>query len=290
MKVFFNSDYTASGYAFDTTRKSAEIAAAIKHFPNVEINDPAGLYEVTEELIRRMHKTVYVHAIKTGDPLWKAESQGFTWDEDIYTMALAHNAGMVAAATEVLSNLEFVAGSLSSGLHHATAREGVGFCTFNGLAVAALAASQLGARRILSLDFDAHCGGGTYGMTRELGVVQVDVATSAFDSYDITDSESRLILCKNPNDYIDTIEGALAYAKAHGPWDLVIYNAGMDPYNTRVSFDDLNRREEMVAEWVMENQYPTIFSMAGGYTWDGVTMKDLVDLHGLTVSAFSAIS
>jgi hypothetical protein len=39
---------------------------------------------------------------------------------------------------------------------------GAGFCTFNGLALAALAALDLGAKRVLVLDLDAHCGGGTH--------------------------------------------------------------------------------------------------------------------------------
>ena len=52
-----------------------------------------------------------------------------------------------------------VAGSLSGGLHHARCDQGSGFCTFNGLALAAKAALAAGAESVVILDFDAHCGG-----------------------------------------------------------------------------------------------------------------------------------
>ena len=42
----------------------------------------------------------YVRAVKTGLNRRLAESQGFTWDRGMYSMALAHNSGMVAA-TEI---------------------------------------------------------------------------------------------------------------------------------------------------------------------------------------------
>ena len=42
---------------------------------------------------------------------------------------------------------------------------------------------------MLVLDFDAHCGGGTYGLTRELGVVQIDVSTQSFDAWARADDD-----------------------------------------------------------------------------------------------------
>ena len=292
MKVYYNTDYTASEYAFDTTRKSAEIANYITNVTRIrelEVEDPSYAYQLTEKLINKMHSAEYVKAVKTGSPTNLAESQGFEWDESIYTMALAHNAGLVAATQHVLYNNNKVAGSLSSGLHHSSKDNGVGFCTFNGIAIAAQAAHEYGAKRILSLDFDAHCGGGTYSMTRDIGVVQVDVICSMFDDYDITDDESRYFLAHEELSYDNLIKTALDYSTTLGPWDFVIYNAGMDPYNCGVTFQELARREEAVAQWAKANNYPIIFALAGGYTWGNVTMKDLVDLHTLTVRSFAEV-
>lgn len=74
-------------------------------------------------------------------------------------MVLATNGGVVAAAISALEH--GTAGSLSSGLHHARRETGEGFCTFNGLAIAAREALSAGARSVLILDLDAHFGGGT---------------------------------------------------------------------------------------------------------------------------------
>ena len=163
--------------------------------------------------------------------------------------------------------------------------------SFNGLAVAAQRAHDLGARKILVLDFDAHCGGGTYSMTRHLGVVQIDVSTSSFDWWRPTpdDTQSDLEFCA-PDEYVVKIHRALERATRLGPWDFVLYNAGMDPFNTGVSAPVLKRREHMVAEWTRGQGVPTVVTVAGGYTWGGVTMERLVGLHRTTFEQFAVAS
>jgi acetoin utilization deacetylase AcuC-like enzyme len=290
MQISYNTDYTASKYAFDTTRKSAAVAAKAENMANVEIVDPSQFYAATEELVTRNHRTGYVLAVKSGEPYHLAESQGFMWDEGIYTMAIAHNAGVVASVNTVLNNPEHrVAGSLSSGLHHAKWDSGDGFCTFNGVAIGAWAAADLGAERILIFDFDAHCGGGT-NEVRPKQTVQVDISVSPFDRYEPTD-DSRLVILDYADDalYLKTIKAGLEYASSLGSFDLMIYNAGMDPYNSGISQNALAQREQMVANWVTETNTPSVFTLAGGYTWGGVTMDELADLHCLTIEQFAQI-
>jgi acetoin utilization deacetylase AcuC-like enzyme len=155
--------------------------------------------------------------------------------------------------------------------------------------VAAQRAYYHGAEHILVLDFDAHCGGGTYSMTRHLGVVQIDVSTSPFDWWrpEADDQQSDLETI-GPDDYLPKVHGALARAQRLGAWDIVIYNAGMDPFNTGVSAAVLKRRERMVAEWCSQQGVPTVVTVAGGYTWGGVTMEQLVRLHRSTFEQFAA--
>lgn len=291
--IFFNDQYTACAYPFDTTRKSAAIAADLRANPieHVVVNDPAAHLTVTERLVARLHEGAYVHAVRTGSDLGLAESQGFTWDPGTYIMATAHNSGLVAATEAVLRGGEHWAGSLSSGLHHARANRGSGYCTFNGLAVAAQHAYQLGAQRILVLDFDAHCGGGTYSMTGHLPLVQIDVSTSAFDRWhpDEDDKESDLEFA-DQHGYLEKIERALKRASRLGPWDFVLYNAGMDPFNTGVGSAVLRTREQMVAEWSAAQACPTVVTIAGGYTSTDITMDRIVSLHRSTFEEFARVA
>ena len=284
--VFYNADYVSSEYAFDTTRKSGALAAVLEADGSVDVVDPGQFTERTEGIIDRLHSLAYVQAVRTGTPSGLAESQGFAWDPKLPSMAIAHSSGLVAAVSEVLSSDSGVAGSLSSGLHHARRDRGAGYCTFNGLAVAAAEALGGGAERILVLDFDAHCGGGTRSMTSSDEVVQIDVSTVMFDSWEPTAVEDSLIQ-SGPDNYVDDIATALHHASRAGTFDLVLYNAGMDPANSGVSTADLARRERMVAEWAADRGQRLVYALAGGYTGGGITMEELVALHRLTVDAFS---
>ena len=158
-----------------------------------------------------------------------AESQGFDWDPALWPMVLASNGGVLPAARSALA--DGVAGSLSSGLHHARYDEGSGFCTFNGLVIAAKALLASGAvSSVLIVDLDAHCGGGTAqlidGDTR---IWHADVAVSSFDSY-VGRTNSQLHDVVGAADYLPAVRQSLAHAERIGPFDLCLYNAGMDPY------------------------------------------------------------
>src|SRR5664280_1930980 len=285
--VYWNENYTASEYAFDTNRKSGVIAQALKAgAADVVLVDPGPFAERAAELIRAVHDAKYVDAVIEGVPEHLARSQGFDWDPGIPIMAVAHSAGLVAGVTELLSGASQVAGTLSSGLHHARAGRGAGFCTFNGLAVAAEAGAALGAERILVLDLDAHCGGGTRSLTDPEAVVQVDVSTVRYDRW-IPSGDDALLFADH-DDCLDQVNAALALADRVGAVDLVLYNAGMDPVtDCGVSTTDISDREHRVAEWAALNDHRLVYALAGGYTSGEVSMSRLVDLHLLTVQAFS---
>lgn len=89
MKVFYNDQYVASKYAFDTTRKAQWVADRIKGF--VEIVSPDT--DSTEALIRRVQDAEYIGTLKTGEPRHLAESQGFEWDEGMWAAFLTRPQG-----------------------------------------------------------------------------------------------------------------------------------------------------------------------------------------------------
>lgn len=281
MILYFNDDYTAAGHCADTSRKSRHIAESLAERPidGVELVDPSSFADITATAVREVHSPEYVDAVMTGDPRWLAQSQGFSWDDGLPTMALAHNAGVVAAAITALET-GTTAGTLSSGLHHAAFDTGKGFCTFNGLAVAAHVATARGAR-VLVLDLDAHCGGGTADLLPP-GAHQVDVSVSGFDSY--SPGEGRWLRMAGADDYDSAIDEALAHVDSLGAFDLVLYNSGMDPANCGVTREQLQHRERIVAEHDFGGA--VAFTIAGGYTWDR-SIEQVVDLHRLTIDAFT---
>ena len=156
MKLYYSPDYVGAAYGFDTTRKAGWIVDSLTDHPidGVELHTPTPLQRIDLE---RVHDGEYIDAVRTGDPLELAESQGFDWDPALWPMVCSSNGGVLDAARSALD--DGVAGSLSSGLHHAKRDRGDGFCTFNGLVVAAkalLAEGRIGS--VLILDLDAHCG------------------------------------------------------------------------------------------------------------------------------------
>jgi acetoin utilization deacetylase AcuC-like enzyme len=296
VKVFYSSEYVGAGYAFETTRKAKWIADSLETSPvaGMDLVEPEPL---SREQVEETHGPQYVEAVRTGVPRYLAESQGFTWDPGLWPMVLASNGGVVAAAFEALGG--GFSGSLSSGLHHARRGHGAGFCTFNGLVIAARAAVAGGAESVLILDLDAHCGGGTASLIAEDGAIwQTDVSVCAFDAYEVgvpPNGTQRIRLCivGDSAGYLAEVERSLEETARTWPqFDLCLYNAGMDPYEGcstgglgGITSDILAARERLAFAWCREHAAATAFVLAGGYVGWGLDEEGLVDLHRLTLSA-----
>jgi len=284
MRVFWGPAYCAAGHAFDTTRKSAWIAESLAARPiaGVTLEEPEPL---DVERLLAVHERTYVDAVRSGEPRALAESQGFRWDAGLWPMVLASNGGALAAAGAAL--VEGVSGSLSSGLHHARRDRGAGLCTFNGLAVAAAAFDC----RVIIVDLDAHCGGGTHSLVAGMPRVRhLDVSVSDFDRY-APQAPHTLDLVTRVEDYLPTVERRLAEV-ARDPFDLCLYNAGMDPFAAcplgglaGVTAEVLAARERLVFTWCRARRLPVAFVLAGGYVGEGLAREGLVELHRLTLEA-----
>jgi len=290
MNVFYSTDYAGSGYAFETTRKACWIADALNAEPisNLQLLAPSPL---TWEQLNLVHDEDYLRAVQTGLPIELAQSQGFRWDAGLWPMVLASNGGMLAAALDALRY--GVAGSLSSGLHHARRGAGVGYCTFNGLVIAAQQVLNSGARSVLILDLDAHCGGGTASLISEDSRLwQLDISVDSYDCYDSSD-RVRLQMVSDSDSYLGEIETSLLALARRGPkFDLCLYNAGMDPFQgssdgglVGITREMLEAREKLVFEWCRQRQLPVAFALAGGYIGEHLDAPGLAALHRLTLSA-----
>ena len=294
VRVLYSPDYALAAHSFETTRKARWIADSLTEdpLPGVELVAPV---PVTEAEVTEVHDPTYVTAVRTGEPRALAESQGFTWDPGLWPMVLASNGGAVVAALTALKE-GGVSGSLSSGLHHASRARGKGFCTFNGLALAARAVVAAGASRVLILDLVAHCGGGTHSILgSDPAVWHVDVAVSGFDSYEPTPGNT-LDLVRAADDYLPTITARLEELPSRvGSFDVCLYNAGMDPHEdcptgglAGITREVIEQREQLVFEWCRQQDIPIAFVLAGGYTGPKLDRRGLVDLHRLTLAVAAA--
>src|SRR5215831_19378005 len=90
-------DYVRAGYAFDTTRKAAWIAASLSSQPiaHIGVRRPE---PVTAEQLGEVHQPAYVDAVRAGRPRELAESQGFIWDPRLLSAVCASTGGVLAAA------------------------------------------------------------------------------------------------------------------------------------------------------------------------------------------------
>lgn len=287
--VYYNPSYAAAAYAFPTTRKARWIAESLqaKPIPGIVLESPQSL---TEDDLGAVHDRDYIRAVRTGVPRALAEAQGLGWDPGLWPMVLASNGGTVAAALRALQ--DGCAGSLSSGLHHARRERGCGYCTFNGLVLAAQAALVAGAKDVLILDLDAHCGGGTQALIAEdPHIWHVDVSVDAFDRYE-PGGRTTLDIVASAADYLPTIAQRLREVQVQR-FGLCIYNAGMDPHEdcpdgalSGIRDEHLREREELVFAWCQERGLPVAFVIAGGYVRPpGMDETRLVELHRLTLAA-----
>lgn len=287
--LFYSPDYICRGYHIDTKEKAADIIAALETNPIsgvvVVAPDP-----VTREQLVAVHDPRYVRGVLDGRPEeWAIRNGLGEWSPGLRDSVLASTGGAVASALHSFVH-RVNSGSASSGLHHAGRARGAGFCTFNGLVIAAREVLARGAKRVLILDLDAHCGGGTASLIEDIdGVEQVDVAVNGYDSY-VDTSNARLVISMGDT-YLEDVAEALESVVDPSTIDLVIYNAGMDPHERcrtggerGITSAVLARRERMVFDWARGHGVPVSYAFAGGYASKNLDRAELADLHLLTVA------
>jgi acetoin utilization deacetylase AcuC-like enzyme len=176
-----------------------------------------------------------------------------------------------------------------SGFHHAHADHGEGFCTFNGLVVTIDALRAAGAaQRIAVLDMDLHYGNGTASLAPArphlftMSIYGNDYAqnTPYRDVSVVHHSDGanhRSIALPNGSGrapMLDALERGVAEILAWGRPDLLLYQAGADPYcedpysPLALDHDDLLARDRRVFEIAQAERIPIAWVLAGGYTKD----------------------
>ncbi|MEO6845839.1 MAG: histone deacetylase [Chthoniobacterales bacterium] len=280
-------------------RKFAMVAKGVESFPDVHLVSPD---PATEEDILRVHTLDYAKAIRNGEPRALAESQKFPWSPKLYPSVCLTNGAVIAAGKQAVR--DGASAALASGFHHSFADHGEGFCTFNGLIVAAEKLRAEGVIQSLAiLDLDLHYGNGTaslcvtrpwvyalsiYGNDYAENIPYRDVSTRHHE-----DGENHFsVAIPNNADGADMdrlLTENLPRLLKNGRPDLLLYQAGADPLRDdpysplNLSHEDLYRRDLQVFEFAKENQLPVAWVLAGGYTPD--TTK-VVEAHVNTFRAW----
>ena len=185
------------------------------------------------------------------------------------------NASFKAAASYALDN-RTVACSASQGFHHAHFDNGYGYCTFNGLMIAAAELVDR-AGKVLILDGDGHHGDGTDDI--------IDVLKLERHVYNITRGRgfdrrmagwSQAMWNQWGYNLLSHYEpGIIFYQAGADAWDQDPYGAGY------LSLVSLAMRDRAIFEAARDFGLPLVWNLAGGYS---EPTQKVVDIHLQTLN------
>ena len=235
-----------------------------------------------------VHEPAYIAQVQA-----LAESGGGRLDADTVVSPgswLAATAGAGAALDAV--DLAFGAGPVRSFCavrppgHHALRANGMGFCLFGNVALAAHhARSRFGAERVLIVDWDVHHGNGTQALVEQTKDIHF-VSMHQWPWYPGTGAASD----RGPHDnvwnvplpgalprarYVDAFLGAVEAASAGFIPDIVLLSAGFDSLagdplgNFTLEYDDFDRLTgELVSRANQWCRGRLVSALEGGYAPD----------------------
>jgi len=168
-----------------------------------------------------------------------------------------------------------VAMSPTSGFHHAEWARGEGFCTFNGLMIAAvLLKEEFDIPRIGIIDFDAHYGNGTDDIIATLKIDYIQ-------HYTFGGMEQKFNT--NYDSWIDGLEAKLT--KQFHDCELLLYQAGADPHiddplGGYLTTEQMKLRDRIVFKVAKKLEIPLVWNLAGGYQ---DPIEKVLELHENTL-------
>lgn len=203
-----------------------------------------------------------------------------TLDPEI-NQALHYSNASLGAAVQFTLDHGGVACSASQGFHHAHYDNCYGYCTFNGLVIAAGSALER-VEKVLIIDGDAHHGDGTDDCLQRLNLQNRIINVSRRGSEKIGRPEHSRFTATQWEQFTDNL------IRRYSP-GLVIYQAGadaweLDPYESGyLSMTGLKHRDEGVFKACKQAGVPVAWNLAGGYS-DPMQLTIYIHLQTLAVS------
>ncbi len=225
----------------------------------------------------RAHDALYVEQVLSFSVPHSIEREiGFPVTERVARRAQLAAGGTMLAARLALEH--GIACNTAGGSHHARHAHGAGFCTFNDVAVAALdLLAERPAARILVVDLDVHQGDGTAQILGDEARV-FTFSMHAEKNYPVRKMTSGLDIGLDDGledgAYLQRLASTLPVLSSRGLWDLVFYNAGVDPHRDdrlgRLALSDegLSARDAMVMAHFRTLGVPVCGVIGGGYSRD----------------------
>lgn len=202
---------------------------------------------------------------------------GFRGREPDVAESLLWTTGSFLTAARCALNNSTVACSPTSGFHHAGFGSGYGYCTFNGLMVAAMTLKAEGrVSRVAILDCDQHYGDGTVEIIERHLINWISHHTLDYDAeYPRTGAGLRF-LASLP-DVVRNFEGC----------DLLMYQAGGDqhqddPLGGFLTTSEMMQRDRIVFSEAKVINLPVVWNLAGGYQ---EPHERIVEIHRNTMRA-----
>ena len=224
-----------------------------------------------EEDLWQAHSLTFVNDVLT----CKIKNGFGTKDDEINRALLYSNASLWHALNHVIKN-GGVACSASQGFHHAHYDHCYGYCTFNGLVIAAKKALEL-VEKVMIIDGDAHFGDGTEDCLdtlklrkRVINVTRDEIGSRAHSQFTAKEWEKytdQLIAKYKPD--------VLMYQAGADAWDLDPYEAGY------LSMRHMGFRDSGIFRSAKNHQIPIAWNLAGGYS---EPMQLTIDLHLQTLN------
>lgn len=235
------------------------------------------------EWLEAVHEPDYVaEVLETRVPPLKERRIGFP-----VSAAVARRAAIVPDGTWVAAVLALrhgFAANTAGGSHHALADTGAGYCVFNDLAVAAVRLVEEGSvERVLVVDCDVHQGDGTAALLAgRPGIATYSI--HADKNFPVRKAQSTLDVPLpdgvDDDQYLATLEETLVPLLDSFGADLILYQAGVDPFagdrlgRLSLTLDGLVRRERLIARLAIERGIPLASTVGGGYGDDALAIAE----------------
>jgi acetoin utilization deacetylase AcuC-like enzyme len=179
---------------------------------------------------------------------------------------------IVSAARAALDHR--VAVAPVSGFHHACYDEAGGFCTFNGLVIAAqVLRRERHVKHVGILDLDQHYGNGTVDIRDRLGLDWIAHYTAGAIHRKETQAD----------EFLAELPGLMNGFKS---CDLLLYQAGADPHVNDplggwMTTEQLRARDRIVFQHCATVHLPIAWNLAGGYQ---NPLRKVLDIHDNTMA------